>query len=250
MGRRKDFDSKKYVRYDENNDISVCLVCEKQLKGNRTCNIKRHYKVVHNKNFDESDSDNEPQVNSVVKKPRNQINLKMDKNKFLKCCIGIVTVKNIPFRIFDDNDYFKELIRPYEEHFKVNVNSKNISVTVAQAANKIIQVITKSVSKRMVSLKVDIATRMDKHILGINVQYINKDYKICVHTLGMIQIKKRHTGEFLKTEIVKCLQEYNLDINQLYSSTTDNGANVLKASKMLRDLQDEMQVRKNNIHEI
>lgn len=246
MGRHKDFNSKKYVLFEEETDTSVCLVCEKKLKGHRTANIKRHYKLMHNKHFDESDSDTEiQQLSSIVKKKskHRQVYLKMDKNKFLKCCAGLVTVKNIPFRIFDDMDYFKELISPYEEEFKVNLNSKNISLIVTQAATKMKEVIRKNVNKRMISLKVDIATRMEKHILGINIQYI-KDYKICINTLGMLQIKKKHTGEFLKTEIINCLREYNLDINQVYSSTTDNGANVVKASKMLKELQEEMQVRK------
>lgn len=61
----------------------------------------------------------------------------------------------------------------------------------------------------------------------------------------MIEISKRHTAQFLKEEILKCLQEYKIDIKQIYSNTTDNGANVIKASKILHEIQEE----NNNISE-
>lgn len=107
----------------------------------------------------------------------------MNKNQFLKCCIGLTTVKNIPFRIFDDQNFFKVLISPYEKKFKTNLNSKNIVKSVENASSQIKKIISKRIKKKMISLKVDIATRMDKSILGINIQYI-KDYKICVNNIG------------------------------------------------------------------
>ncbi|GBP01583.1 hypothetical protein EVAR_68583_1 [Eumeta japonica] len=90
----------------------------------------------------------------------------------------------------------------------------------------------------MISLKLDIATRMDKSVLGINVQYI-EDYKIMINTIGMIQLNKQHTAAYIKDEVMKCLKSYDIDISQIYSNTTDNGANVVKASKMLQEEQAE-----------
>lgn len=55
----------------------------------------------------------------------------------------------------------------------------------------------------------------------------------------MIQLNKRHTAQYLKVEVMKCLAEYNIDISQIYSNTTDNGANVVKVSKLLQELQEE-----------
>ncbi|XP_046809503.1 zinc finger BED domain-containing protein RICESLEEPER 2-like [Lucilia cuprina] len=55
----------------------------------------------------------------------------------------------------------------------------------------------------------------------------------------MVQITKRHTAANLKEEILKCLKEYNIEMHQLYSNTTDNGANVLKVSRLLQEMQQE-----------
>lgn len=55
----------------------------------------------------------------------------------------------------------------------------------------------------------------------------------------MIQLNKRHKAVYIKDEIIKCLTLYGIDINQVYSNTTDNGANVIKTSKLLRELQED-----------
>lgn len=72
----------------------------------------------------------------------------MDKKEFLKCCVGLVTVKNIPFRIFDDHDFFKKIIGPYEQKFGVNLNSKNIGLVVEKASQEIKDIITRRVEKK------------------------------------------------------------------------------------------------------
>lgn len=55
----------------------------------------------------------------------------------------------------------------------------------------------------------------------------------------MIHLKKSHKSAYLKDEILKCLRSYNIEISQIYSSTTDNGANVVKVGKLLQELQEE-----------
>ncbi|KAI8122641.1 hypothetical protein CVS40_6529 [Lucilia cuprina] len=86
----------------------------------------------------------------------------------------------------------------------------------------------------MICLKLDVATRMEKSILGVNIQYI-KDSKIVINTIGMIQLKRGHTALFLKEEIIKCLKDFNIDISQIYACTSDKGANVIKTSKLLQE---------------
>lgn len=243
---RQLFEYEKYVCFDEVKNISKCLLCEKVLTGKITSNIKRHYETVHGKKITNTDEvQSTAMLPSSSKRRSNSISITMDKNEFILCCVGLVTVKHMPFRIFDDDDYFKKIIRPYEEHYKININSRNIVDKVNTVANKIKEKISKNVFKKMMCLKIDVATRMDKSILGINIQYV-KESKIYINTIGMVQLKRRHTSHFLKGEIINCLKEFNIDISQIYACTSDNGANVIKTSKLLADLQEEMQ---NQPHE-
>lgn len=116
--------------------------------------------------------------NSVIK-----LNTNMDRDEFLNCCIGLVSKKNLPFRIFDDNDFFKKLIKPYEEKFETKINSKNIVNILADSSQQIKNVISRTIKNKMICLKIDVASRQDKHILGVNIQYI-REFKICINTIG------------------------------------------------------------------
>ncbi|XP_037951971.1 uncharacterized protein LOC119682572, partial [Teleopsis dalmanni] len=177
--------------------------------------VKRHYKLVHKKDIGEKPSESEEEncepANKKYKK-HEFVKLDIDKHTFLKCCVGLVTSKNLPFRIFDDEDFFKLLLKPYERKFGSNLNSRNIVSLLDNSCIKIQEIIKARLTNKMLSLKLDIATRMDKNILGINIQYI-KDFKIYINTIG------------------KCCQ--------IYSSTTDNGANMVKVSEILQDIQEE-----------
>lgn len=181
----------------------MCLFenCGKSLSGKRPANIKRHYLTVHKVNIDarveEHDSDSNSdkldtnKIVSNVQKDKNILEVCMDKNQFLRCCLGLVTVKGIAFRLLDD-EYFKKIILPYEKKFNLHLNSRNIVSYVENASDQIKNIITRRVGKRkagkkMLSLKLDIASRMERSLLGVNVQYI-KDAKIVIHTLGQFEL--------------------------------------------------------------
>lgn len=246
MGRKKCFEYEKYVCFDENRQMSKCLLCEKELRGKNSSNIKRHYELIHSKNIGENEENvhSTSSIGKISKRKNTNICISMNKNEFLLCCVGLVTVKSIPFRIFDDERFFKKLIRPYEDVYKTNFNSKNIVEKISIVSANIKESISKCIKKKMICLKIDIATRMDKSILGINIQYI-KDSKIAINTIGMLQLRKRHKSQFLKDEIMNCLKEYDIDILQIYACTSDNGANVIKTSKLLAELQEEVQTEPN-----
>lgn len=114
----------------------------------------------------------------------------LNKNEFLKCCVGLVAVENLSIRIFDDKVYFKKILSPYEKQYNIHLNSRTLVEYTDLSANKIKTILKNCFPNKMISLKIDVATRMDKSILVINVQYI-KDFKIVVNTIGMIQLKKK-----------------------------------------------------------
>lgn len=161
---------------------SECVKCGRILSGKKISNWRRHYSLVHKEDITNAQviNSDEDCPGPSAKKPK--VN-SMDKSEFLKCCVGLVTSKNLPFRIFDDRKYFKPLISQWERKFGTNINSRNIVSLLDSYSTKIKEEIGKRVSNKMISLKVDIASRMDKSILGINIQYIS-DFKICINTLG------------------------------------------------------------------
>lgn len=116
------------------------------------------------------------------------------------------TVKNLPFEIYDDEQYFKKILRPYEEYFKLRVDSKNIADEVNNVGNNVRQNIAQTVYKKMVSLKFDFATRMEQNILVLHLQYM-VDTKLVNSAIGVISWDREDTSNSLSEEIVNCLND-------------------------------------------
>lgn len=123
----------KYVEYNSETNKSTCLYenCGQILSGKKLFNIKRHYSTIHNKEIDESHK----KVLKIKRSSENETEIRcdMNKEKFLKCCVGLVTNEILPLEAFDDHEFLKELIEPYEEVFNIKVNSKNIGLLVEKS---------------------------------------------------------------------------------------------------------------------
>lgn len=87
-------------------------------------------------------------------------------------------------------------------------------------------------------MKFDIASRHGKSFLGINVQFI-QNKKIQLRTLSIKLLEERHTAEYLNTVLKETLERYEVPITNVYTCTSDNGANMVKLTKLLRDDQDQ-----------
>ncbi|XP_062550061.1 uncharacterized protein LOC134214750 [Armigeres subalbatus] len=86
---------------------------------------------------------------------------------------------------------------------------------------------------KLVSLKVDSAVRYSRHVLGVNAQY-ELDGRMVCRTLAMLEVHESQTAKFLKNRILDVLKRYHLPLEQIFSITTDNGANMLAAAKKLQ----------------
>jgi len=75
------------------------------------------------------------------------------------------------------------------------------------------------VKGKLVSLKIDVATRMDKAILGVNLQMIQASLsktEIVIKTLGMIELTDAHTGMYIKEKILDILHDYEITLDQVF----------------------------------
>jgi len=67
-------------------------------------------------------------------------------------------------------------------------------------AEKIINAIKKDINNHPVSLKMDCCTRLNRGIIGINIQYHKKN-KLIIRTLAMSNLDERHTSDYLKSVV-------------------------------------------------
>ncbi|XP_034490365.1 uncharacterized protein LOC117794011 [Drosophila innubila] len=118
------------------------------------------------------------------------------------------------------------------------ITSRNIMSFVSVREQAIKDGIRALVNGKLLSLKIDVATRMDKAILGINQQIIHTNVnksEIVVKTLGMIQLTYSHTGVYIRDKILEILDDYGITLDQIFSVTSDNGRNMVKAIEIFND---------------
>ena len=90
----------------------------------------------------------------------------------------MVTVNGRPYKIVEDSG-FRKLLNLILQALsdsgnKMCINSENIREEVFMLASKIKKEIKENICEKFISLKIDIATRMDRTVLGIDIQFIKK----------------------------------------------------------------------------
>lgn len=93
----------------------------------------------------------------------------------------------------------------------------------------------------MILMQIDSATRLGRSILGINIQYYShEEKKIVIRTIGMIEMKVRHTASNISLLISNVLDSFGIDKCSISSLTCDNGANIIKSAKFFQEHQNSL----------
>lgn len=233
---------KSFFKYIVGENITECNLCKLKLSGNVDSNNKRHFTTKHpakaqelgvsvkKRKAKESDGQ-EP----AEKKPK-----KMSRGSYITDCVELVTVHSLPFRAMD-YDAFRSLTKTHSLGTGLVLNASNIRTFVSATAKEIRDQIKKEVHNRMISLKLDIGSRFDKSVLGVNIQlYSRSEKKLVVRSLGMVELEDKHTAKFLEEEINKILRLYNINLRNVYTFTSDNGSNMLSLGKILQSRQHDL----------
>jgi hypothetical protein len=262
----------KMYEYDPIKNKSVCRVpsCKTAISGRVLGNMKRHIFVKHpniakqinlvdtscervamssslahlfDENSSASDSNasiislDESTKSANVNRPSIK-RRKLDPNSFLRGCVKLCTEENLPFSHFN-SEAFRLTAGPHADALGITINAANMPARVKSSANAIRNQIKAELKDKLFSVKVDAATKLERGLLGINAQFVD-DGSIHVRTLGVIELTQSHTGEYLKSKLRTLLEEnYGFSTVQVYSVTTDNGANMVKAVSLMEHDQKE-----------
>lgn len=263
MGRHGTHPVQDYFVYKKLENKSICKTCDKVFTGNHSTNLEKHFQRDHKKIFDEIVNKKEQELSYFKRKnleenrqlgdtetappaklriisdlitPLSVNNINITKEKLKLACLELVTVNGRPFSIIEDSG-FRKIIDPIIEGIskkeRITINKNNIRDMVAPSAKQCKENIIQDVRNRMISLKVDAATRIGRSFLGINIQFI-KDGTIHLRTLAVRELKEKHTAIYLKSVILEVLGEFNISLNQVYTFTSDNGANMVKCVERLK----------------
>lgn len=182
-----------------------------------------------------------------LKKPKQQkkkatvISVKISQEDFLMGFLESVVINCRPFALLKDSG-LQRIIRPIIDKFsRVKAATPTDPDYIQHQAIRVAEVIKNKIKTeikgKLVSLQLDLATRMNRCILGVNIQYYRKD-KLTVRTLAMRNLLDSTESLNLALEIERILHEFDLNVDDIYTITTDNGANVLCCTKVLRIMQE------------
>ena len=168
-------------------------------------------------------------LNNLDKKLFKTVRVKIETHLLGTAWLEMVTVNGRPFKIIEDSG-FRKLLNPISQALsdsgnKICINAENIRKEAVMLASKIKKEIKEDIREKFISLKIDIATRMNRAILGINIQLI-KNGKLTLWTIAMKELTHRHTAEDIKNTVAEILEQYEISVSQIYTVTTDNGAHA------------------------
>lgn len=251
MGRHQENPFRHLFSYDKSSNKSVCNIegCGGEVAGNHGGNLQRHIQHKHPAEYaavsdstgkrPASTADGQTTLDAViVKKPKTTgLHIQLNPDVLKDACKELVTVNGRPFTLMEDTG-FRKIIEPIQQAIGNDfvINSLNIRDMVSSVAHVGREKLKNELKGRLLMLKIDSATCRDRSVLGINVQYT--DGEKMLRTLAIRVLTERHTAEYISSVVNDVLHEYNVELRQVYSVTSDNGANMLKALSLLSDMQE------------
>lgn len=231
MGRKRNIYIREY--FIENGEESKCKTCNKVVNSGSISNLKRHLQSAHPDVFTEYES--KCQTKKCVVDDGNKpikFLVEMTRNEVRDACVDIITTDARPLQILDSKG-FKTLTNQIFNGLSMEpISSRNIMNSINEKFVLLKRRISNNCKGKILSLKLDTATRHCRSILGVNAQLI-VDKEIVIYTLAMVELKIKHTAQNLQHEIENILKNYCISMKQIYSITTDNARNLLKCVDLL-----------------
>ncbi|CAI6355747.1 unnamed protein product [Macrosiphum euphorbiae] len=245
-----------FFHYNAAANNSQCLVegCSSNLTGRHAANLERHIQKLHPKEFElltkekllpcqsnskVSKTTRQSTLDGIIEVKKKMHSVEIDKQTVIDGCIMLVTDNGRPLSILSDSGLRKiidPILKAIGSNFTINV--KNIQQEITKKYINVVDSITKELNKKLVFLKIDCVTRLSRSIIGINCQFIYNG-KIKILTLGMSELLDKHTGSYLKQEVLLVMERYKISPAQIYSITCDNARNMIKMVDLFNETPEE-----------
>lgn len=228
-------DYRTYFRsYNENGKTySECLVencSKKKLTGKQKFNLERHLTAIHKIHNFRNEKKSVPHAAITIK-------IKMSPATIYRSYVEKVALNGRIIGCMNDSGA-RLLLDPLLQGFanagvKIDVSIPTLKSYLTKYSEAVKNEIRNEVANTIIHVKLDLASRQRKSILGVNIQFM-KDNAIVVRTLSMLQTHSSHTGEYICCLIMQILDDFNIKYSQVHTITTDNGRNVIKSAKLFR----------------
>lgn len=230
MGRKRNIFIREFFIFESMKNESTCKTCKCKIVGNHVTNLKRHMLANHMElyNQEREDLDNYLAENEGGKK----FSVCYSEKEIRNACLKIVTENSQPLSFFDSQAFKILTDQIFQGLNMCPIRSHNIITIISDEYERIKDMISRKIKGKVLSLKMDSATRNERSVLGINIQLI-VDGKIEIYTLSIREMRTSQAAQNLKEHLQEVLNEFGITKKQIFSITTDNGRNMLKSVDLL-----------------
>lgn len=235
VARAKQFMTEEFVDGKSTNRYKCNLCTEagtpnESKSGNNPSNLVAHFKSLHKPTYRDH----------IVCK--NEDNIAVRRLKAVHSCVELVAINSLPFSSLSSSGFrlaLDEKLRDFQlAGCELNLSDHHvyeIKEKVREVARQIHDQIKLEVKGNIISVMVDSATRQQRSIFGINIQYRHNGI-LKVVTLAMRELRDNHTAKYLANVLTEVLGSFGIDLEQVLTITTDSGSNMLAMVKNIEKL--------------
>ncbi|XP_062561147.1 uncharacterized protein LOC134225251 [Armigeres subalbatus] len=119
----------------------------------------------------------------VKRRKVSKLSIVLDRQILLEAVIKLVTIHHVPI-LCVEWEGLRLILDPICDALKMQLNRPNMLNHLTAAAAKIRSGIANEVKGKLVCLKIDSATRLGRHILGVNIQFFHPEQNdILIYTI-------------------------------------------------------------------
>lgn len=239
-----------HFNYDEATNKSKCLVVDCShpiMTGKHTYNLKKHLERKHRDVLPQLAEEMSCYLglrgSNIVKKKTKAMKITIDlsREQFLMGCMEMVTINGRAFSTMRDSGV-QRIFGPIQNAFKLNdistqINAEQLQRHASAAQTVVRNKIKSEIRGKLFALQLDLTNHFHRRILGVNAQF-SIENKTVVRVLAMRRLTVSTSSINLAHEVEKILKEYEVEVDDIYTVTTDNGPNVLCCSTVLQIIQE------------
>lgn len=212
-------------------------------QGNKSSNLQTHVRKRHPAVYEEylktSNAEKENSyinphihINSEYSSTAGQLStiqplsVLINQEDVLNGIIEMLTVNGRPLHWLLDSG-FQRSFGPILNAANIILNVQTVVDLIRDRSQKIRTKLQSITCGKLVSVKVDCLTKIDRLFIGVHVQLIH-DGEIVVFTLNILELQVPQSVESLKQSILAELEKFGISCDYIYTITIDNGVNTFK----------------------
>lgn len=193
--------------YNSETNKSTCKICDEIIPGDHLNNLRKHLSKKHPEVYETLDRSEDDGGEEEPPAKKRKISVEYDPSAVEKAWLDLIVKEGRPF-VMLDSEALRTLLKPVFDELEITMlTSHNVAIAIADRADEIVGAITKELSNKLFSLKIDSASRHGRRVICINAQRIVKA-KIKIYTLAMAEMNVadgRHTAKNIKLFVLYVL---------------------------------------------